>query len=362
MKLDSFPRLKLAYVPGKLNPVADALSRNPLHLSVITLSVLEESVRLAPTQPVRPLKAIAAQAYLDMILRQQAEADAGMRALNAAVDAAVQVHQLHLCALAVSHTPDSTLYAEIMGTYSQDPVACQALADLATGAEPVGRAKWELHGGLLFYREGRRELRLYVPAPGGIPPSAQALRQRIIAEHHDVPFSGHLGRDKTYEVVSRRFFWHKLSDHIYSYVRSCDTCQRTKGRNHPPYGLARPLPVPERPSEQVGIDFIPRLPRTQHGKDCIVVFTDHLTKMCHFVATTVTLTAEQLARLYAHHVFRLHGFPTAIVSDRDRKFTGDFWRALCQLLGTKLRMSTACHPQTDGQTERANRRSLANRR
>lgn len=103
------------------------------------------------------------------------------------------------------------------------------------------------------------------------------------------------------------------------------------------------------------MDFIVQLPKTKAGFDAIVVFVDTFSKMTHFAPTKTTASAPDTARLFFDHIFRLHGLPKSIVSDRDAKFTSKFWKSLFQTLGTKLAMSTAFHPQTDGQTERANR-------
>src|SRR4051812_10814739 len=103
------------------------------------------------------------------------------------------------------------------------------------------------------------------------------------------------------------------------------------------------------------MDFIVQLPITKSGYDAIVVFVDTFSKMVHFAPTKTTAMAPDTARLFFDHIFRLHGLPKSIVSDRDAKFTSKFWKSLFQTLGTKLAMSTAFHPQTDGQTERANR-------
>ena len=117
----------------------------------------------------------------------------------------------------------------------------------------------------------------------------------------------------------------------------------------------QPLPIPDRPWQQVSMDLITQLPRSKLGNDAIVVFVDKLTKMVHYVPTTTNVTAPKLAKIVLREVCRLHGIPESILSDRDPRFTAHFWRALWDQLGTKLVMSTAYHPQTDGQTERANR-------
>lgn len=212
-------------------------------------------------------------------------------------------------------------------------------------AAPKDLAKEQLRIEHSFLYRGDR---LYIPAD-------QALQARILHECHDVPTSGHLGKDKTLELVKRRFYWPRMDEDIVQYVRSCDACQRNKPSHQAKIGLLQPLPIPERPWQQVSLDLITQLPRSKRGFDAIVVFVDKLTKMVHYAPTTTTVTAPQLSDIFMREVCRLHGVPQSLLSDRDPRFTAHFWRALWEQLGTKLTMSTAFHPQTDGQTERANR-------
>ncbi len=178
---------------------------------------------------------------------------------------------------------------------------------------------------------------------------------RLLREAHDCPVSGHVGVAKTADLLSRHYYWPRMNAAIKEYVTSCLACQQNKPSNALPIGLLHPLPVPEHRWQVVTMDLITQLPRTPSGNDAIVVFVDKFSKMVHYAPTTTTVTAPQLAKLFFQHVVRHHGVPTAIVSDRDPRFTSNFWRALWQQLGTRLAMSTAYHPQTDGQTERANR-------
>jgi hypothetical protein len=120
-------------------------------------------------------------------------------------------------------------------------------------------------------------------------------------------------------------------------------------------GTLQPLPIPERPWQVVTMDLITQLPSTKNGHDAIVVFVDKLTKMALYAATTTNVTALELAHLFFKEVVRHHGLPESIISDRDPRFNSIFWKALWGQLGTTLAMSTAYHPQTDGQTERQNR-------
>ena len=182
-----------------------------------------------------------------------------------------------------------------------------------------------------------------------------AWRTRLIHDHHDAPIAGHQGIDRTYAALHPQVYWPKLAEDVRKYVTSCDSCQRNKASQQVPAGLLQPMPIPARPWDHVSMDFITGLPKTKAGFDAIVVFVDMFSKMAHFVPTKTTATAPDTAQLFFQHVFKLHGLPAVLVSDRDPKFTSRFWQTLFKELGTKLAMSTAYHPQTDGQTERTNR-------
>lgn len=188
-----------------------------------------------------------------------------------------------------------------------------------------------------------------------IPRKDTALKEQLLHEHHDTPYSGHLGIDKTLHSLQRYFYWRNMHDTIYDYVQSCEMCQRNKASNQKPSGLLQPIPIPERRWDQITMDLITQLPKTKTGYDAIVVFVDRLSKQTHFVPTHTTVTAPQLAQIFRRTIICHHGLPSVIISDRDSKFTSNFWRSLFDSLQTKLALSTPYHPQTDGQTERMNR-------
>lgn len=141
---------------------------------------------------------------------------------------------------------------------------------------------------------------------------------------------------------------------VESFCRSCGRCQTTKDSSQRPSGLLHTLPVPDRPWQSVGMDFMGPLP-TSKGHDYLLVVIDRFSSMVRLIPTTIKVTASQVAWLFVNEIVKLHGLPESIVSDRDSKFTSVFWREIHRVLGTKLLMSTSFHPQTDGATERANR-------
>jgi hypothetical protein len=188
-----------------------------------------------------------------------------------------------------------------------------------------------------------------------VVPRDRKLRQDIIRECHDSLSAGHFGVTKTLQKVAQRFWWPHMARSIKAYVGACPSCQRNKASNQPPAGLMQPLPVPAQKWEQMTMDLITDLPVTKHGYNAVVTFVDRLTKQVHFAATKKKVTAVGLAKVFRRVVFRQHGMPKVIVSDRDERFMSKFWKSLFASLDTDLKFSTAFHPQTDGQSERANR-------
>ena len=186
-------------------------------------------------------------------------------------------------------------------------------------------------------------------------PDITDLRKRCIAIMHNTAYCGHLGGNRTYQAVKQLFWWPGQKQDALQYVKDCGICQRNKHSNTRPHGLLQPLQVPAFRWESVSMDFITQLPQTKHGYDAIMVFVDRLSKMVHFAATTTDVNAEETAKIFRHEVFRLHGMSRQVVSDRDTRFTSHFWRETMALLGVNQALSTAFHPQTDGQTERTNR-------
>jgi len=206
------------------------------------------------------------------------------------------------------------------------------------GVKVLRDEEWREHEGLML-KEGK----VYIPKD-------EKLRAEVIRLHHDTPVGEHRGQWKTMELVTRNFWWPGVSREVKRYVKGCDACQRNKNCTQAPAGKLMPNSIPEKPWSHISADFITKLPLAQ-GYDSILVVVDRLTKMAHFIPTTEKTTAEGLARLFRDNIWKLHGLPESIISDRGPQFAAGVMRELNAMLGIDSKLSTAFHPQTDRQTE-----------
>jgi hypothetical protein len=185
-------------------------------------------------------------------------------------------------------------------------------------------------------------------------PASNELRKEIMSEAHHSLLSVHPGSTKMYKDVKGSYWWNNMKRDIAKFVEQCPTCQQVKAEHQRPAGMLKPLLIPKWKWDEIAMDFIVGLPRTPTGEDAIWVVVDRLTKSAHFIPMKVKDPMDKLARLYVQNIVRLHGVPSAIVSDRDSHFTSRFWQSLQKEMGTELKFSTAFHPQTDGQSKRTN--------
>ncbi|GJR70909.1 putative reverse transcriptase domain-containing protein [Tanacetum coccineum] len=178
------------------------------------------------------------------------------------------------------------------------------------------------------------------------------LRALIMHESHKSKYSVHPGSDKMYQDMKQLYWWPNMKADIATYVSKCLTCLRVKAEHQKPSGLLVQPAIPQWKWENITMDFVTKLPRTQSGNDTIWVIVDRLTKSAHFLPMRETDPMDKLARLYLKEVVTRHGIPVSIICDRDPRFTSNFWRSFQKAMGTRLDMSTAYHPETDGQSER----------
>ncbi|KAG2793948.1 hypothetical protein PC112_g23237 [Phytophthora cactorum] len=263
-------------------------------------------------------------------------------ALSRRPDYSVKIADANRIGVERVSAPSSSLIDDVKAAYSTP--SDEARRKLA----PHLRARahrYRVYEGLLLYSAvDDNVIRIVVPTD-------YDLRMRIMYEYHDAPTAGHPGREKTYVLLTRDFYWNHQYKWVRKYVRACEVCQRVKPAAFSQAPL-QSLPTPSECWQSISMDFVFGLPPDSKRRTGVVVFVDRFSKMVHLAAVPAEVTAVQTARLFVDMVFKHHGMPLDIVSDRDPRFTARFWQEGFTLLGTQLSMSTADHPQTDGQTER----------
>ena len=307
-KLSDF-EFAISYVPGSVNVVADALSRRA--------DYEEESAReLSPSA-----------------------VDNGENSPPPRVRVTLAATESDTCSASHIRIDEMPLRDEMKAAALRDAVYQERLK------QPEPRTDGLMTGeGFLWTRDGL----FYVP-------DDLELRRQLIHEVHDTPIGGHMGLHKTMARLTNMCWWPGMKAMIADYVRGCVTCAATKPSLERPAGTLRPLPIPEKPWRVISIDFVGPLPRTPDYFNYILVAVDKFSKQGHFIPTTTNVTAKETAELLLNNVVRLHGLPEAIISDRGHEFVASLFQEVWKAMGTELRMSTAYHPQSDGQTERLNR-------
>lgn len=247
------------------------------------------------------------------------------------------------------------IIAEIKRRYETDEITQEIISDVKAKRRRLPRKivqdqqvkiemkdlRWDDANGLLIFKD-----RVFVPFDDD-------LRATIVRQYHDSPTAGHGGRKSTYFLISQKFFWPRMTATVARYTKECQTCRRAKPFHEGKHGLLQPLPIPERFWTDITVDFITPLPickRNGRHFQHIMVVVDRLSKQQKFVALD-SLEVESVVQAFIEYVWREEGFPKSIVSDRGSQFTAHFWKAMCKRLGITPKLSTAWHPETDGQTE-----------
>ncbi|WVZ57819.1 hypothetical protein U9M48_008158 [Paspalum notatum var. saurae] len=291
--------LEIHYHPGKANVVADALSRRA-HCNVIearpTARVIcweMDEIEMPTEQLVELYSLIIEPTIKDLVIAAQKQ-DPGMAHIREGID--------------------------------EEKKACFTLDDQ----------------GVLWFNN-----RLVVPKD-------MELRKKILDEAHTSELTMHPGSNKMYQDLKQKFWWTRMKREIAKYVSECDVCKRVKADHLKPGGMLQPLNIPAWKWEDIHMDFVVGLPRTQKGYDSIWVIIDRFTKSANFLPVKTVYRANTYAELYIAKIVSLHGVPRTITSDRGLVFVSRFWEQLQNALGTKLIHSSAYHPQTSGQVERVN--------
>lgn len=243
--------------------------------------------------------------------------------------------------------PDNGFEQAIRSAMTADRLG-KALTD-----HPEAHPAFKLRNGIAWTQTTDSGEAVYVPE--GVY-GDQKLRGAIIERAHAI--LGHFGHQRTVEYIRHHYWWPRMVTEVRKFCSSCEDCARAKGSNQRPAGKLHSLPIPTKPWESIGMDFIgpfPEVERRGTKYNYLWVVICRMTGMAHLIPVHTTMSASELAWVYRREIVRLHGLPSSIVSDRDSKFTSKWWRELHRIMGTRLLMSTSFHPQTDGQTERMNR-------
>ena len=326
LKMQDFD-CKLEYIPGPQNVVADALSRRP---DLEPMDQVAVPLPTAAALPPPPKGILKQPATLSKVVSWAEVVAAGNpQPPDAVMNASTPT--LPLATITVAH-PQSPLTQQVIAAARGNAAYLQLVTSPPAGTSVV-------HG-VLF--EGNQL----------IVPDEPELRTAILAASHDSVAGAHFGRDKTLANVRRCFTWHGLASDVDRYVTSCDLCQRNKPSQQLTPGLLMPLPIPERPATHWTQDAVTGLPTTKRGYNAIQVYVERFCKVKYFQPSRSTDGAAELATNFVRRVVAQHGIPESVVSDRDPRITAGYYAELSRLMGTKLHMSTAQHPQTDGQSER----------
>jgi hypothetical protein len=198
--------------------------------------------------------------------------------------------------------------------------------------------------GLIYLRNGLTSCVLVIDHP---------TQTMLLDLAHDTPLSGHFSADRTWERLRGLVFWPFFRKTIDDYCASCRVCLHAKRMTGKQFGLLQRIEMPSHPWQMVNLDFVTGLPPAgPNNEDACLLVSDRSSRRVRFIACHKTIDARESAHLFNQNIVSLHGLPAIMISDRDPRFTSDFWKSLHDILGVKLAMSTANHPQTDGLAER----------
>lgn len=351
---------KIGYQQGKLNVIADALSRLWAR-EVLDLDRVEKTVEDAPS---------SSEVYHVTVTDTAQQSPQAESAQHAAEDEEVEINMLEqypatlkylesgMCmdeqgqermVAAITSTAATlapSTIKRIRDAYTRDKHFCTIHKALKATSDrdklPKSCASYELVGELLYVNKGGYQ-RLCV--------AGQDEQTRVMMEYHDSRVGGHFGVNKTLTRMQRHVFWPHMARTVKQYIATCDTCQRTKPVRDKPQGLLQPIAVPTDRWQHISVDLAGPLPAS-NGYNAIAMVVDMFTKRVCLVPTRNDVTAEALSRLLFDNCFKCYGLPVTITSDRDTKFQSAFWQALFKRMGSTLHMTTSAHPEADGQSER----------
>ena len=380
-----FKDLTIMYKEGKCNKVADALSRNAFHSSELAQSPVVMAILGAKGRQKRPRHTDdannsqpAEDDNRNKPLKQSRLTENGFLLTNNTLNSEESASNQFGTTNITTPTTENTV-----GEGQEPDPTTKQLEEVDFSVRPFSEASWlAAYDNCKIFSEAYHEALKASPHPveailnrqrhpfklvghflyiklQGLwricVPSRPEFRSYVLYQHHDHPTAGHMGQKKTYQSLARQYYWPGIHEYCRRYVESCVACRTSKASNLRTGGLLQPLIIPTRRWESVSLDFITSLPVTSNGNDSILVIVDSLSKMAHFVPTNSKISALETVELLADRLVRYHGIPKVLISDRDPRFVSEVYRQMCKRFSIKRAMSSAYHPQSDGQTERVNR-------
>ena len=346
LTFSAYPNLKIVHQAGRVHSNIDPLSRLERRIPFFDQPTSND-----------PDIDLSQEKDIDFYGRMKRKFDTRASSLFAAIGetSAIQVsvalpteHPLEaLCHHTASrietliHVDPKEIQAFLDG-YRKDPYFKNLISSFPSEAPCVFKSYHRSPDGLIFFNDSSGRHRLCVPS---------SLRRHIIEEIHEtMTGAAHGGFERTYGRIANGYFWPRMTRDIRAFVSTCSICQKIKHARHLPYGLLQPIPIPTQPFEVITMDFIGELPRSQHY-DSIFVLICKLTKYAFFIPCDTKLTEKCTAQLFFDKIVTHVGLPKQIISDRDTRWRNLFWKEVCEAMGSRRALTTAYHPQADGQTE-----------
>ncbi|KAG8913502.1 hypothetical protein FRC01_004506, partial [Tulasnella sp. 417] len=352
----AYPDMQIVHRAGRVHSNVDPISRLRRRTPRQEGPIVDDSAALALDAKDDPLD----QLYNDItpgyeervlkLMKELAEKSKGTKLkdqieeyeVSATPEITVSVNAVKAISTTIAISPEE-LEAFRTG-YSKDNHYSKVLNDLSSETDwrNPRRPQYYTEDGLIYFSDWEGRGRLCVP---------KSKRAEVMQEMHDnISLGAHQGFAKTYNRIASVYYWPRMSRDIKIFVRTCDPCQKAKARRHAPYGYLRSIPIPSQPFEVVTMDFITDLPASGPF-NAVLTIVDKLTKLALFVPTTTEVNDEETARLFFKRVWSIFGLPRQIITDRDSRWAQSFWKELTRLVGTKRALTTAHHPQADGQSE-----------
>lgn len=352
----AYPNLKIIHRAGRVHSNVDPISRLRRRIPPIN-GPLTDNIKPIEISTVDPLKDMYEELgpqFEDRLLNVAAHCiqvqddsgdfaiDSGPISLRVGSTTDIKIPWVTSQSYSLLVGLEPTEIERWLQAYKSDKHFSEVLAQMKGGKGALYSQYHYSENGLIYFEDWQGNNRLCVP---------QDLRTEVMAQAHNIITEGaHPGYYRNYNRIASTYYWPKMSRDIKMYANTCDICQKSKPRRHAPTGLLRPIPIPEKPFEVVSMDFIPELPLS-NGYDNILVIVDKLTKYAVFLPCTTKITEEETAKLFFEHIISKFGIPRQVITDRDTRWRNSFWQEICQLMGMTRSLTTAYHPQADGQTE-----------